>query len=98
STLRTRCGWRRLGINVHSDHEAIASFELISLRTFPVSLNDVGHHDESVVARSTEVFQVLDNDRQVGHALKSFQHNLGSLTTIDRGSGFFFSGCPGNGP
>jgi len=52
-------------------HETIPSFDLVSLRTFPVSLNDIiSHHDEAVVSRSAEVFQVLDHHRQVGHTLK----------------------------
>jgi hypothetical protein len=54
-------------------HEAIPSFELVSLRTFRVGLNDVGHHDESVVARCSKVLQVLDHHRQVRHTLKPLE-------------------------
>src|SRR5579859_122971 len=81
--------------HVKSEHESICALELVSLRTFLVSLDLIGHHYEPIISRRSPVLNVLEHSRFVRHTLKALQLDLGSFAAIERCMRLVFVEGPG---
>src|SRR4029453_8565788 len=63
-------------IDVDGNQEAIRPFKLERLVPSAISFDFVRHHEETLVARHTPIFQVLNHDRLIGHSLKFIESDL----------------------
>src|SRR6185369_6569961 len=71
------------GSHVEGEHKTVGALELESLGALAVGFKLIRHHDEAIVAWRSPIFDVLEDRWFIGHALETFQLDLGSFSAVE---------------
>ena len=81
--------------HVEGEHESVRALELETVRALAIGLKLVRHHHESVIARRSPVFNVLEHRGFIRHALKALEFDLGRLAPVQGRMGLILVKSPG---